>query len=62
MEVEGLVAALAVTSWEDRHRLKCMGLHGFVPDFMGVDVLSKLKEAMLGEINGLAGNYGSRAK
>ena len=62
MEVEVLVAALAITSWEECHCLKCMGLHGFVPVFMGVDVLSKLKEEMLGEINGLAGNHGSQDK
>ena len=39
-----------------------MGLHGVVLVFMGVDVLSKIKEAMLVELNRLIDNHGSRAK
>ena len=62
VEVEEVVASLYITSWEEHQRLKCLGLHGFVPVFMGVDLLSKIKEAMLGELDGLAGNLCSRAK
>ena len=62
MEVEEVVAVLAITSGEEQQRLEHLELHGFLPVFMGVDILSKLKEAMLGKLDVLYGNYDSRAK
>ena len=62
MEVEEVVAALDTPSGEERQRLDRMGLHGVLPIFMGVDVLSKIKEAIIGELNGLDGNHVSRVK
>ena len=55
VEVEEVVAALAIPSGAERHRLECAGLHGVVPVFMGV-------KKMLGELKRLASNHGSRAK
>ena len=49
---------LDITSGAGRQRLERPGLHLVVPVFMGVEVLSKLKEAMFGELNRLAGNHG----
>ena len=51
-----------IPSWAELQRLNCPGLHGVVPVFMGVNVLSKLEEAMFGELGRLAGNHGSQAK
>ena len=48
VEVEEVVTALDIPSAAERHCLECMRLHGVVPAFMGVDILSKLNEEMLG--------------
>ena len=56
------MAALDIPSGEERKRLKHLGHHGVVPVFMGVNVLSKLKEEIFGELDKLAGNHGLRDK
>ena len=62
MEVQEVVASLAVPSGAERQCLEGLGLHGFPPVFAGVDILSKLKGAMLGELDRLVSNHGSQAK
>ena len=57
-----MVAALAVSSGAERQSLEGPGLHGVISVLMGVNVLSKLKEAMFGKLDGLARNHGSWAK
>ena len=62
VEVYKLVATLYINRSVELQRLERPRLHGVVHVFMIVNVLSKLKEAMLGKLDGMAGNHGSRAK
>ena len=45
-------------SGAERQRLERPGLHGVVPVLMGVDVLYKIEEEMIGELDGLASDNG----
>ena len=58
VEFEEVVAALDIPSEAERQLIERPGLHVVVPVFMGIDVLSKIEEAMFGEIGGLACNLG----
>ena len=58
MEFEEVVAALAVPSGAELQYLECLGFHLVFSALMGVDVLSKLEGAILGELNELASNHG----
>ena len=51
------MAALSVSSGAETQRLKRPGIHGVFPLLMGVSVLSKFDEAMLGEIDKLASDH-----
>ena len=62
MNVEEVVDALDISSGAECQCLEIPGIHGVVTVFMGVDVLSKLNEAVFVELNGLDVNHGSRAK
>ena len=62
VEVEELVGTLAIPNGAESQRLDCPGLRGVLPVFTGVGALSKLKESMLGELNGMSGNNVLQAK
>ena len=62
MEVKEVVATLFVTGGVKRQCLERLVLHGVVPVLVSVNVLSKIKEAMLAELDGLANIDGSWAQ
>ena len=62
MEVEEVVATLAVTGGMKHQCLERLVLHGVFLVLVSVDVLSKIKEAMLAELDGLANIDGSWAQ
>ena len=59
MKVQELVASLDVPSGAERQCLERLGLHVVVPVLMNVDVISKMEEAMLDELNGLTSYHGA---
>ena len=52
------MATLDVTGGAKRQHLEHLGLHGVVPVLVSVDVLSKIEEVMLAELDRVASNDG----
>ena len=59
VKFEEVVAALDIPNGAERQRFQSPGIHGFLYILISVNVLSKLKEEIFGELDGLAGNHGS---
>ena len=56
------MTTLDINTVAELQRLERPGLHGNVRVFIGVDILSKIEEAIFGKLVRLAVNYGSHAK
>ena len=59
MKVEEVAAALAIPSGVELQRIERLELHGVIHVLFRVDILYKIKEAMLAELDRLASNDGS---